>query len=41
MTIMIVVVTSRFLYMTQAARDLQSHDLLAEGIKLWITYIVF
>ena len=27
--------------MTQAARALQSHDLSGEGIKLWITYILF
>ena len=27
--------------MTYAARALQSHDLLGEGIKLWITYILF
>ena len=27
--------------MTHAARALQSHDLSGEGIKLWITYILF
>ena len=27
--------------MTHAARVLQSHDLSGEGIKLWITYILF
>ena len=27
--------------MTHAARALQSHDLSREGIKLWITYILF
>ena len=29
------------LYVTHAARALQSHDLSGEGIKLWITYILF
>ena len=28
-------------YVTHAARALQSHDLSGEGIKLWITYILF
>ena len=28
-------------YMTHAAQDLQSHDLLGEGLKLWITDILF
>ena len=27
--------------MTHAARPLQSHDLSGEGIKLWITYMLF
>ena len=31
----------RFLYVTHAARALQSHGLSGEGIKLWITYILF
>ena len=31
----------RFLYVTHAARALRSHDLSGEGIKLWITYILF
>ena len=30
-----------YLYVTHAARALQSHDLSGEGIKLWITYILF
>ena len=29
------------LYVTNAALALQSHDLSREGIKLWITYILF
>ena len=29
------------LYVTLTARALQSHDLLGEGMKLWITYIFF
>ena len=29
------------LYVTHAARALQSHDLSGEGIKLWITHILF
>ena len=28
-------------YVTHAARALQSHDLSGEGIKLWITHILF
>ena len=28
-------------YVTHAARTLQSHDLSGEGIKLWITDILF
>ena len=28
-------------YVTHATRALQSHDLSGEGIKLWITYILF
>ena len=28
-------------YVTHAARALQSHDLSGEGIKLWITYLLF
>ena len=31
----------RFLYVTHATQALQSHDLSGEGIKLWITYILF
>ena len=31
----------RFLYVTRAARALQTHDLSGVGIKLWITYILF
>ena len=31
----------RYLYVTHAARTLQSHDLSEEEIKLWITYILF
>ena len=31
----------RYLYVAHAARDLQSHDLSGEGIKLRITYILF
>ena len=31
----------RYLYVTHAARALQSHDLSGEGIKLWITDILF
>ena len=30
-----------YLYVNHAARALQSHDLSGEGIKLWITYILF
>ena len=30
-----------FLYVTHAARALQSHELSGEGIKLWITYLLF
>ena len=30
-----------FLYVTHAARALQSHDLSGKGINLWITYILF
>ena len=30
-----------YLYVTHAARALQSRDLSGEGIKLWITYILF
>ena len=28
-------------YVTHASRALQSNDLSGEGIKLWITYILF
>ena len=31
----------RYLYVTHATRALESHDLSGEGIKLWITYILF
>ena len=31
----------RYLYVTHATRASQSHDLSGEGIKLWITYILF
>ena len=31
----------RYLYVTHAARALQSHDLSVEGIKLWIIHILF
>ena len=31
----------RYLYVTHAALALQSHELSGEGIKLWITYILF
>ena len=31
----------RYFYATHATRALQSHDLSGEGIKLWITYILF
>ena len=31
----------RYFYVTHAARALQNHDLSWEGIKLWITYILF
>ena len=34
-------VSSHYLCATHAARALQSHDLSGEGIKLWITYILF
>ena len=31
----------RYIYVTHAARALQSHDLSGERIKLWITYTLF